>query len=59
VRRYFAAQVERLANQPVTDAQWTRFLGVYCGTGDAKASKRATTSPRYAARLEPSGTPSD
>jgi phage/plasmid-like protein (TIGR03299 family) len=42
----FTAQLERLTNQPVTDAQWTRFLTVYCGTDDTKASKRALTSRR-------------
>ena len=42
----FTAQVERLTNQPVTDAQWTRFLAAYCGTDDAKASKRALTTRR-------------
>ena len=42
----FTAQVERLTNQPVTEAQWMRFLTTYCGTDDAKASKRAHTSRR-------------
>ena len=42
----FTAQVERLTNQPVTEARWTRFLTAYCGTDDAKASKRALTSRR-------------
>ena len=42
----FAAQVERLTSQPVTEAQWTRFLTAYCGTNDAKASKRALTTRR-------------
>ena len=40
----FAAQVEQLTNQTVTEAQWTRFLGAYCGTDDTKASKRALTT---------------
>jgi phage/plasmid-like protein (TIGR03299 family) len=42
----FTAQVERLTNQPVTDALWTRFLAAYCGTDDTKASKRALTTRR-------------
>jgi phage/plasmid-like protein (TIGR03299 family) len=42
----FTAQVERLANQPVTEAQWTRFLTAYCGTDDTKASNRALTTRR-------------
>ena len=42
----FTAQVERLTNQPVPDAQWARFLTAYCGTDDTKASKRALTSRR-------------
>ena len=42
----FTAQVERLTNQPVTDAQWTRFVAAYCGTNDAKASQRALTARR-------------
>ncbi len=42
----FAAQVEQLTNQTVTDAQWTRFLAAYCGTDDTKASKRALTTRR-------------
>ena len=42
----FTAQVERLTNQPVNDALWTRFLAAYCGTDDTKASKRALTTRR-------------
>jgi phage/plasmid-like protein (TIGR03299 family) len=42
----FTAHVERLTNQPVTDAQWTRFLTAYCATDDAKASKRALMTRR-------------
>ncbi len=40
----FTAQVERLTNQTVTENQWIRFLGAYCGTDDTKASKRALTT---------------
>ena len=46
VADHFTAQVERLTNQPVPDAQWTRFLIAYCGTDDAKANKRALTTRR-------------
>jgi len=40
----FTSQVERLTRQPVTEAQWQRFVTVYCGTNDAKASKRALSN---------------
>ena len=49
VAEAFTAQVERLTNQPVTEAQWIRFLGAYCGTDDTKASKRALTTRRQEA----------
>jgi hypothetical protein len=42
----FTARVERLTSQPVTEAQWARFLTAYCGTEDAKASKRALSTRR-------------
>lgn len=42
----FAAQVEQLAHQPVTEVRWTRFLAAYCGTDDTKANKRALTTRR-------------
>ena len=46
----FAAQVERLVNETVTDARWARFLAAYCGTDDTKASKRALTTRRLQAK---------
>ena len=46
----FAAQVEQLTNQPVTEAQWTRFLAAYCATDDTKARKRALTTRNLQAK---------
>jgi phage/plasmid-like protein (TIGR03299 family) len=43
----FAAQVEALTDQAVTEAQWDRFVAAYTGTDDnTQASRRALTSRR-------------